>query len=150
MKNRTYRYFTGTPVYAFGYGLSYTTFEYGPLKLEPVDGNPEHGVRVTTVVSNTGKRAGEEVAQVYLEPPRYEGAPRLALRGFQRFELQPGERKTIALTLSPRDLSFVTRDGVRQMMNGEYRVNVGGGQPGTGVATQSVAFSVPRVVSIPE
>ena len=150
MKNRTYRYFTGTPVYAFGYGLSYTTFEYGPPKLEPVDGNLEHGVRVTTVVSNTGKRAGEEVAQVYLEPPRYEGAPRLALRGFQRFELQPGERKTITLTLSPRDLSFVTRDGVRQMMNGEYRVNVGGGQPGTGVATQSVAFSVPRVVSIPE
>ena len=150
MQNRTYRYFTGTPVYPFGYGLSYTTFEYGPLKLEPVDGNLEHGVRVTTVVTNTGKRAGEEVTQVYLEPPRYEGAPRLALRGFQRFDLQPGERKTITLTLSPRDLSFVTRDGVRQMMSGEYRLNVGGGQPGSGVATQSVAFSVPRVVAIPE
>jgi beta-glucosidase len=150
MKNRTYRYFAGTPVYPFGYGLSYTTFEYGALKLEPVDGNVEHGVRVTTVVTNTGKRAGEEVTQLYLEPPRYEGAPRLALRGFQRFELMPGERKTISITLSPRDLSFVTRDGVRQVMNGEYRVNVGAGQPGTGVPTQSVAFSVPRVVAIPE
>ncbi len=72
MKNRTYRYFTGTPVYPFGYGLSYTTFEYGPLKFEPVDGDLEHGARVTTVVTNTGKRAGEEVAQLYLEPPRYE------------------------------------------------------------------------------
>jgi beta-glucosidase len=150
MKNRTYRYFTGTPVYPFGYGLSFTTFEYAPLKLEPVDGNVEKGVRVTTTVTNTGKRAGEEVAQLYLEPPRYEGAPRWALRGFQRFNLQPGERKTISLTLSPRDLSFVTRDGVRQVMSGEYHVNVGAGQPGTGVAAQSVAFSVPRVVAIPE
>jgi beta-glucosidase len=150
MKNRTYRYFTGTPVYPFGYGLSFTTFEYAALKLEPVDGNVEKGVRVTTTVTNTGKRAGEEVAQLYLEPPRYEGAPRLALRGFQRFNLLPGEHKTISLTLSPRDLSFVTRDGVRQVMNGEYHVNVGAGQPGTGVAAQSVAFSVPRVVAIPE
>ena len=150
MKNRTYRYFTGTPVYPFGYGLSYTSFEYGPLKFEPIDGDFEHGARVTTVVTNTGKRAGEEVAQLYLEPPRYQGAPRLALRAFQRFELQPGERKTITLTLSPRDLSFVTRDGVRQVMNGEYRVSVGSGQPDTGVATQSVAFSVPRVLAIPE
>lgn len=150
MKNRTYRYFAGTPVYPFGHGLSYTTFEYGPLKFEPVDGNLEHGARVTTVVTNTGKRAGEEVTQLYLEPPRYEGAPRLALRGFQRFELKPGERKTITLTLSPRDMSFVTRDGVRQVMNGEYRVSVGSGQPGTGVATQSAAFSVPRVIAIPE
>jgi beta-glucosidase len=56
----------------------------------------------------------------------------------------------ITLTLSPRDMSFVTRDGVRQVMSGEYRVNVGGGQPGTGVATQSVAFSVAHVIAIPE
>ena len=54
----------------------------------------------------------------------------MALRGFQRFELQPGERKAISLELSPRDLSFVTRDGVRQVMTGEYRVSVGSGQPG--------------------
>ncbi len=150
MKNRTYRYFTGTPVYPFGYGLSYTTFEYGPLKFEAIEGNLERGAQVTTVVTNTGKRAGEEVAQLYLEPPPFEGAPRRALRGFERFELRPGERRTITLTLSPRDMSFVTRDGVRQVMQGAYRVTVGGGQPGTGVATQSVGFSVPRVIAIPE
>jgi beta-glucosidase len=150
MKNRTYRYFGGTPVYPFGYGLSYTTFEYGPLELEPIDGSPEKGLKVTTTVTNTGKRAGEEVTQLYLEPPRYEGAPLRALRGFQRFGLQPGEHKTISLTLSPRDLSFVTRDGVRQVMNGEYRVSVGAGQPGTGVPTQTAAISMPRVIAIPE
>ena len=143
-------FFEGVPVYPFGFGLSYTTFTYGALKLEPLEGSPEHGVRVTTIVTNAGRRAGEEVAQLYIQPPKFEGAPRLALRGFQRFSLQPGESRPISLVLSPRDLSFVSRDGVRQMMSGEYRLSVGSGQPGTGVVTQSAAFSVERAVLIPE
>jgi beta-glucosidase len=150
MKGRTYRYFTGTPVYPFGYGMSYTTFAYGALRVAARDGSMENGLRVTTTVSNTGKRAGEEVAQLYLEPPRFEGAPRMALRGFQRVTLQPGERKTLTLELSPRDMSFVTRDGVRQIRTGEYRVSVGSGQPGTGVPAESAAFSVSRAVVLPE
>jgi len=150
MKGRTYRYFPGAPVYPFGYGMSYTTFEYGPLRLEARDGGMERGVRVITTVSNTGKRAGEEVAQLYLEPPRFEGAPRIALRGFQRFALDAGERKTVSIELSPRDLSFVTRDGVRQVMTGDYRVSVGSGQPGTGVPAQSAAFSLSQPVVLPE
>jgi beta-glucosidase len=149
MKNRTYRYFSGTPVYPFGYGLSYTTFEYGALKVEAVDGTLEHGVRVTTTVANTGKQAGEEVAQLYLQPPPFDGAPRLALRGFERFNLKAGERKTISLMLSPRDLSFVTRDGARQIFAGEYRVSVGSGQPGTAVPVQSAAFTSPQQVTLP-
>jgi beta-glucosidase len=150
MKGRTYRYFSGTPVYPFGFGLSYSNFEYAPLKVEATGGSMEQGVRVTTTVTNTSKSAGEEVAQLYLEPPRFEGAPRMALRGFQRFSLKPGEHKTIALELSPRDLSFVTRDGARQVMIGEYRISVGSGQPGTGVAAQSAVFSVAHQLSIPE
>jgi beta-glucosidase len=140
MKGRTYRYFNGTPVYPFGYGLSYSTFEYSDLTIEPVDGAAEKGLRVTTTVTNTSKRAGEEVAQMYLDPPDFDGAPRLALRGFQRFELRPGERRRISFDLSPRDLSFVTRDGVRQIFRGEHRVTVGSGQPGTGVAGNSAVF----------
>jgi beta-glucosidase len=150
MKGRTYRYFSGTPVYSFGYGLSYSSFEYAPLKVEATHGSLEQGVRVTTTVANTGKWVGEEVAQLYLEPPRFDGAPRMALRGFQRFSLKPGERKTVTLELSPRDLSFVNRDGERQVLTGEYRVSVGSGQPGTGVASQSAAFSIAHQVSIPE
>jgi beta-glucosidase len=150
MKGRTYRYFSGTPVYAFGYGLSYSTFEYGPLRVEAVNGAMENGLRVTTTVSNTGKRAGEEVAELYLEPPRFEGAPRMALRGFQRFDLKPGERKAVSLELSPRDLSFVTRDGVRQIFSGDYRVSVGSGQPASGLASESAVFSVSRQVQLPE
>jgi beta-glucosidase len=150
MKGRTYRYFDGTPVYPFGYGLSYSTFEYGSVKIEAVDGAAEHGLRVTSTVRNTSNRAGEEVAQLYLDPPEFEGAPRLALRGFQRFELQPGEQRGITFELSPRDLSFVTRDGVRQIFSGEHRVSVGSGQPGSSVPVQSGAFTTQRQIKLPD
>lgn len=144
MAGRTYRYFGGKPVYPFGFGLSYTTFAYAPLQVEPVDGTAENGVVVTTTVANTGKREGDEVAQLYLVPPSFEGAPRLALRGFQRVSLKPGERRALRFTLSPRDLSFVTRDGVRQLMPGTLKVSVGSGQPGTGVAGQEAALVLKR------
>ena len=150
MKGRTYRYFAGTPVYPFGYGLSYSTFEYEPLQIEAVDDAPEQGLRVTTVVRNTSDRGGEEVAQLYLGPPPFDGAPRLALRGFQRVELQRGERRTISFELSPRDLSFVTRDGVRQVFAGEHRLSVGSGQPGTNVPAQTRTFIIMRQVAIPK
>ncbi|BDT56687.1 glycoside hydrolase family 3 [Massilia varians] len=144
MKGRTYRYYAGTPVYPFGAGLSYTTFRYAPLQLEPVDGALESGVVVSTEIANTGTSDGDEIAQLYLTPPGFEGAPRLALRGFQRVSLKAGERRRISFRLSPRDLSFVTRDGVRQLMPGQHRLSVGSGQPGTGVAGQESMFTLNR------
>jgi len=150
MKDRTYRYFTGTPVYPFGYGLSYTTFGYAPVTIEPVNGAPENGLRVSTEVSNTGDRDGDEVAELYLTPPPFDGAPRLALRGLQRIALKAGEHRRISFELSPRDLSFVTADGKRQVMAGRYTVTVGSGQPGTGVAQQSAEFVTTTTLGIPE
>jgi beta-glucosidase len=123
-------------VYPFGAGLSYTSFSYAPLRIEAAGGAPENGVVVSTEITNTGPRDGDEVAQLYLAPPGFEGAPRLALRGFQRLSLKPGERRQVSFRLSPRDLSFVTRDGTRQLMPGQYKLSVGSGQPGTGVAGQ--------------
>jgi len=149
MQGRTYRYFDGTVVYPFGYGLSYSSFEYGPLSIEALDGSAEQGVRVTTTVRNTSGRAGEEVVQLYLDPPDFEGAPRLALRGFQRVELQPGERRTVTFELSTRDLSFVDRDGIRQTFVGEHSVSVGSGQPHTGVPVQSATLNIGRAVRLP-
>ena len=148
MQGRTYRYYAGTPVYAFGAGLSYTRFAYGPLRIAPVDGAPEHGVIVTTEISNIGARAGDEVAQLYLTPPPSEGAPRLALRAFQRLTLKAGEKRQVSFRLSPRDLSFVTRDGVRQLTPGRYAINVGSGQPGTGVAGQQAPLVLTRAVPL--
>ena len=150
MAGRTYRYFTGTLVYPFGYGLSYSRFEYAPITVEPLQGDAANGVRVSTTVTNASTRRGDEVAELYLEPPDFDGAPRIALRGFQRFTLAPGESRNIGFELSPRDLSFVTRDGQRQVFSGRYRVTVGSGQPDTGVPFQAGAIEMSRVVALPE
>ena len=149
MAGRTYRYFTGAPVYPFGHGLSYTQFAYAPLDVTPIAGGTR-GVRVATAVRNTGSREGDEVAQLYLTFPDDPGAPRIALRGFQRVTLKPGEARTIRFDLSPRDLSAVTLDGVRKLLAGQYRVTVGSGQPGPGVASQSAAFKIGEALTLPK
>jgi len=148
MQGRTYRYYKGTPVYAFGAGLSYTSFRYAPLKIVPLDGAAENGVEVSTEITNTGGRDGDEVAQLYLTPPASEVGPRLALRGFQRVSLKAGEQRKISFRLSPRDLSFVSRDGARQLTPGQYGISVGSGQPETGVAGQQAPLVLNRAVTL--
>ncbi len=104
-KGRTYMYLKGEPLYPFGFGLSYTTFQYSSLKTS-ANSLPKNGsLTVRMDVKNTGKRAGEEVVQLYVARP---GSPRPApireLRGFQRVALQPGEQKTVELVLSTKSL----------------------------------------------
>ncbi|WP_372859430.1 glycoside hydrolase family 3 C-terminal domain-containing protein [Sphingobium lactosutens] len=149
MEGRTYRYFAGKPVYPFGYGLSYTSFAYAPVAVTRAT-QGDAVVTVTTQVRNTGKVSGAEVAQLYLNFPNVKGTPRIALRGFQRVELQPGESRNLFFTLSARDLSTVTLHGVRQMLAGHYRVSVGSAQPDTGVPFQSAAFDIDQSVKLPE
>ena len=150
MAGRTYRYFTGTPVYPFGHGLSYTRFAYGPLRVTPAAGGAATGLRVVTQVKNVGGRAGDEVAQLYLGFPNAPGAPRIALRGFRRLALQPGQAAEVRFDLSPRDLSGVTPEGVRQVMAGRYTVSVGSGQPGTGVPVRSATFDAKASAPLPK
>jgi beta-glucosidase len=148
MRGRTYRYFEGTPVYPFGHGLSYTRFDYGPLQLTPAAGGASHGLRVSAQLRNAGERAGDEVAQLYLDFPDLEGVPRIALRGFQRVALAPGESRTVEFALDPRDLSAVDVAGDRQVMPGRYRVWVGSGQPGPGVAGQDAEFTIEQAMPV--
>jgi beta-glucosidase len=149
MKGRTYRYFSGTPVYPFGHGLSYPRFSYRGLRIEPAGPTPEDGLRVAASVRNTGARTGDDVVQLYITPPAFEGAPRLALRGMQRVTLQPGQSQQVVFKLSPRDLSFVTAQGERRLLPGRYEVSVGAGQPGTDAATVSAAYSISRDKVLP-
>jgi beta-glucosidase len=132
MKSRTYRYFSGRPLYEFGYGLGYTTFAYS----KPVVGTEslQAGTPLTVKfdVSNTGQITGDEVAQLYLIPPASGNdglSPRIQLEGFQRITLRPGEKRELTFTLSPRDLSQVNARGERIVMAGDYAVAVGGSQP---------------------
>ncbi|MCD0277582.1 glycoside hydrolase family 3 C-terminal domain-containing protein [Xanthomonas melonis] len=104
MRGRTYRYFTGTPLYPFGHGLSYTQFAYSDLQLDRNTVSADGTLRATVKVRNTGKRAGDEVVQLYLHPlaPRRERAGK-ELRGFQRMTLQPGEQREVAFTVKAAD-----------------------------------------------
>ena len=150
MEGRTYRYFRGAPVYPFGHGLSYTRFRYAPLVVEPIDGAVEKGLRVTTRITNVGQRPGDEVAQLYITPPAFEGAPRTALRGFQRLSLKAGESRAISFTLSPRDLSFVTMAGDRMLIPGNYDLSVGGGQPGTQAPVERARYTIGKAMPLPK
>ena len=149
MAGRTYRFFGGEVVYPFGHGLSYTNFRYAPLAVALQGDGTQPTLEVRTTVTNTGPRAGDEVAQLYLVPPGFAGSPRHALRGMQRVHLQPGEQRELRWQLDARDLSFVDRDGVRQVMPGSYRVSVGGGQPGTGAPAESAPFAITQPVLLP-
>jgi beta-glucosidase len=141
MSRRTYRYFNGPVLYPFGYGLSYTLFTYG---LPHVSGSTLPAGKpldVTVRISNTGKVAGTEVAELYLVPPQIPGAPRLALAGIQRVDLGVGKSREITFTVDPAQLSFVDSQGRRSIRPGLYRVFVGGAQPDPSIE-HGVAFTI--------
>ncbi|HKR76806.1 MAG TPA: glycoside hydrolase family 3 C-terminal domain-containing protein [Rhodanobacter sp.] len=129
MQGRTYRYFRGTPLYPFGYGLSYTRFTYAAPTLSATALKAGSTLQVSAELRNAGTRAGDEVVQVYLETPPSPLAPRHALVGFRRVHLAPGESRRVDFTLSPRQLSSVDVAGKRAVEPGNYRVFIGGGQP---------------------
>jgi len=150
MKGRTYRYFTGKPLFPFGFGLSYTTFKYSDLKLSAGTIKAGDPLTAEVAISNTGKLAGDEVAELYLKFPAVDGAPLLALRGFERVHLEPGETRKVAFHLNPRDLSMVSAVGDPTIAEGQYTLFVGGMQPDDTHAGASVEFNMQGSVKIPE
>lgn len=118
MANRTYRYFKGEPLWAFGYGLSYTSFAFGKPKYK--------NGKLTIKVRNSGQRAGDEVVQVYLRRIADTDGPQKTLRAFQRISLKAGEAKHVTISL-PRESFEVWDETTRTMrvVPGEYEVMVG-------------------------
>jgi beta-glucosidase len=131
MANRTYRYFTGAPLYPFGFGLSYTKFAYSNVRVDRTDVPANAEVTVSADVTNTGQAAGDEVVQLYLTHDGIAGAPLRALQAFQRVHLAPGQKKTVSFALRDRALSVVADAGERHIVPGRVDVWVGGGQPAT-------------------
>jgi len=150
MNGRTYRYFKGTPLYPFGYGLSYSTFSYSGVTV-PISAVPAGGpLAVEATVTNTSQRPGDEVAQLYLMFPDVPGAPLRALRGFQRVHLDAGESHRLRFELTPRDMSIVTEAGEPFIAEGAYKISVGGGQPDTDAQFVTRKLHVTGNMTLPE
>ena len=129
MSHRTYRYFSGEVLYPFGYGLSYTKFEYSNARVAEARVPATGRVEVSVDVTNTGERDADEVVQLYLARPDEDGAPIRSLVGFERIPLKSGETRTVRFTLEGRALSSVDADGVRRINSGRVDLWMGGGQP---------------------
>ena len=151
MANRTYRYFKGKPLFAFGDGLSYTTFAYSGLKLSTENLKAGDSLTVEADVRNTGALAGDEVSELYLVPPQSPIAPRQALAGFQRLSLNPGESRHITFHLDPRTLSQVDGKGTRAVTPGNYGLSLGSSQPGGDQGTTSIStpFTITGTKELP-
>jgi beta-glucosidase len=113
-------------LYPFGYGLSYTSFEFSGLEIDKKAINPNENIQVSVKVKNTGSRPGDEVAQLYVRDDfssvtTYEKV----LRGFERISLQPGEEKTVSFTLTPQDLGLWNRENEFVVEPGTFTVMVG-------------------------
>jgi beta-glucosidase len=117
---------SGQPLFPFGFGLSYTTFEYADLRIEPATIEPSGRVLVRCTIRNTGSRAGHEVVQLYIRDLLASVArPVLELKGFRRIRLEPGEAGEVVFELSERELSMLGPDLQRAVEPGAFRILVG-------------------------
>jgi beta-glucosidase len=151
MQGRTYRYFTGDPLFPFGFGLSYTKFNYENLKLGANRLKAGEELKITAEVQNTGNLGGDEVVQLYVSDVAASvPVPIRSLAGIKRLFLKPGEKQSVSFTLSPAQMSLIDDSGKRVVEPGEFLISVGGKEPGfagradaksTGVVTARFAVT---------
>lgn len=149
MRGRTYRYLAAPPLYPFGFGLSYTRFAYSELTLSRHEAlaGAELRVEVSVLLTNTGARASDEVAQLYVRDLEASCAvPHHELRGVQRVHLAPGESRRLSFELDAASLSLVDDAGERRLEPGTFRIFVGGTQPDT--RSVALAGSAPLVADL--
>lgn len=131
MTGRTYRFSSKTPLYPFGYGLSYAAFTYDNLTSSTLEVSPSSAATVRVRVTNTSQRDSDEVVQLYVEHVTRgaERAPLRELRGFERVHVRAGESRDVEFTVTAKDLSVIDDQGRRQLRPGKFRLHVGGSQP---------------------
>jgi beta-glucosidase len=149
MSGRTYRYYRGTPLWGFGYGLSYSTFKWTNLKLSTDSVQAGEPLTVEADVENTSERAGDVVNELYLTPPATATSPKLRLVGFERATLAPGARQRVKFTLDERDLSTVNADGTRTVRAWDYTLHLGGTQPSEGSSVDA-SFTIRGSKGLPK
>ena len=116
-----------TPLYPFGYGLSYSKFEYSNLKLSENSFSKNGEIKVSFTLKNTGKVAGKEVAQLYIRDLVASSTrPVRELKGFEMVELQPNESKEVTFTINEKTLEFFTANSKWETEAGDFKVFIGG------------------------
>jgi len=139
MKGKTYRYFTGKPLYEFGYGLSYSTFNY-QLKNVPSEIKAGEKINISANVTNTSSYDGDEVVQLYISLPDSKlKKPIRSLQGFKRIHLKAGETQTVEFTLTPEQFAARNENNLAIIEAGIVHVSIGGRQPdASSIAGKSV------------
>ena len=129
MKGKTYRYFSGKPLYEFGYGLSYTTFEYS-VKNIPDEINTGEDIKLSVNVKNTGSMDGDEVVQLYVSLPDSKLKKSIrSLQGFKRIFLKKGEIQTVEFILKPAQFAARNDENKAVVEPGDVLLSIGGKQP---------------------
>lgn len=130
LADRTYRYMEKEPLFPFGFGLSYTTFEYSDLKLSQTQINKNASITAEVTVTNTGDYRADEVVQLYLSDVEASVAvPKYALKGFQRITLWPGAAKTVQFEISPKMMALINDKGESVLEAGQFKALIGGATP---------------------
>jgi len=148
MKERTYRYMTASPLYPFGYGMSYTDFVFNDLFLDKEEMAEDETLTVSVKLKNSGEREADEVVQLYLSAPDPDGIqPRWSLKDFKRVSLNSGASVTVSFELDPSSLEQFNEEGEAVVVPGQYTVYIGNGSPGErsrelGVKMVSSSFRV--------
>jgi len=149
MKGRTYRYMKNEALYPFGYGLSYTRFEYGCIKAEKDTIQAGDNFNCSVKVKNTGNIESIETVQLYLKDVEASvTVPRWQLAGVKRIRLAAGEEKEVFFTITPRQMALINNEGRCILEPGVFEVYIGGSQPDsrsealTGTKVQMAAFNV--------
>jgi beta-glucosidase len=141
MKGRTYRYMTETPLFQFGYGLSYTTFTIGNVNISNTRIGNGESVKLNIPVSNTGKRNGTEIVQVYVRKVNDTDGPTKTLRGFQRVEVAPGKTNQATITLPYNAFEFFDRSsGSMKVTAGEYEIFYGNSSAAKDLKTTKITI----------
>jgi beta-glucosidase len=149
LKDRTYRYFQGKPLWGFGYGLSYSKFTYGQVSLSADTLKAGDPLTATVSVTNSGAVNGDEVVEAYLKTPQKDG-PTHSLAGFQRITIPAGQSREVFITIDPRTLSSVDDQGNRSILPGKYTLTLAGAQPQETQSKSEAAFTITGTQPLPK